>query len=812
MKSVRSKPRKTNKTSPKRISRTRKPANLTLEEWQIALRREFGREQKFQFKNIGDGQIFSDYRVTNPATGGVYRVAIRGKNPGDNYCSCPDFAVNTLGVCKHIEFTLAKLERKRGGKKALENGFHPPYTEVYLRYGAKREVCLRLGTECPAAFAKFATNFFDDRGVLKADAHREFHTFLKRARNERHEIRCYDDTIQFIAEKREAERRRERIDELFPKGAADRKFETLLKVKLYPYQRQGTLFAARAGRSIIADDMGLGKTIQAIAATEILAQSSGAGRALVIAPTAVKHQWKQEIERFTSRTAEVIDGLRTRRKELYQTDTFYKITNYDVIHQDTDRIREWAPDVIIMDEAQRIKNWKTRRAQVVKRLSSPYTIVLTGTPLENRLEELHSIVEFVDRYRLGPLFRFLAEHQTTDEAGQTIGYRNLTAVAKTLEPILIRRTKNEVLHELPERVDRHLFLPMTDEQWKHHHEYKDVVARIVAKWRRIGFLSEVDQQILRIALQNMRMVCNSTYLLDKNTDFGVKADEARQLLDEILEEPETKAVVFSQWIGTHQLLMDRLESRRDSIAFYHGTLRVKERNELLQRFRKDPECRVFLSTDAGGVGLNLQHASVVLMMDQPWNPAVLEQRIGRVHRLGQKQNVRVIHFVSEGTIEHGMLDVLRFKKALFAGVLDGGEDTVFLGGSRLKKFMETVEKVTDSIPAVAPSPAPAQDLDLGSMDIEPILETEQPVAVSDNGSRIWNELLSSGAEFLEKLGRAFTESTSETASPRPGDFLNRITARDERTGENYLRIPVPEPETIQKIVQVLGMFADALKK
>src|SRR5206468_5458043 len=123
-----------------------------------------------------------------------------------------------------------------------------------------------------------------------------------------------------------------------------------------------------------------------------------------------------------------------------------------------------------------------------------------------------------------------------------------------------------------------------------------------------------------------------------------------------------------------------------------------KRKDLIDRFRDDPKCRAFLSTDAGGVGLNLQHASVVLNMDLPWNPAVPEQRIGRVHRLGQKHPVRVVNFVAQGTIEEGMLSVIKFKKSLFAGVLDGGEKDVFLGGTKLGRFMETVEKVSSAIP------------------------------------------------------------------------------------------------------------------
>src|SRR5262249_37322808 len=152
------------------------------------------------------------------------------------------------------------------------------------------------------------------------------------------------------------------------------------------------------------------------------------------------------------------------------------------------------------------------------------------------------------------------------------------------------------------------------------------------------------------------------------------------------------------WLRMHELLVEQLQGRPWGHVLFHGSVPSGQRADLIDRFRDDPDCRVFLSTDSGGVGLNLQHASVVLNMGLPWNPAVLEQRIGRGHRLGQRQPVRVVNFNAQGTIEEGMLAVLKFKKSLFAGVLDGGEKEVFLGGSRLNKFMETVESATAAIP------------------------------------------------------------------------------------------------------------------
>src|SRR5437588_2808493 len=168
-----------------------------------------------------------------------------------------------------------------------------------------------------------------------------------------------------------------------------------------------------------------------------------------------------------------------------------------------------------------------------------------------------------------------------------------------------------------------------------------MVARIVQKWRRYRFLSEADQRRLMIAQQRMRMACDNSYLVDHMSDQGVKADEAMTLLGEMYEQPGTKVVIFSQWLRMHELLVRRFKERQWDHVLFHGGVPGTKRKDLVDRFRDDPNCRAFLSTDAGGTGLNLQHATAVFNLDLPWNPAVLEQRIGRVHRIGQRQPVRV---------------------------------------------------------------------------------------------------------------------------------------------------------------------------
>ena len=299
-------------------------------------------------------------------------------------------------------------------------------------------------------------------------------------------------------------------------------------------------------------------------------------------------------------------------------------------------------------------------------------MLFRSTPLENKLEELISIVQFVDQHRLGPTWRLLHEHQVRDEHGRVIGYSGLEKIGRTLAPVLIRRKKDEVLSQLPARTDQNWFVPMTGPQLALHQENADVVARIVQRWRKTRHLSEQDQRRLTCALQNMRMSCDSTYLLDPESDHGVKADELADLLEGMLAQPDAKAVVFSQWTRAQELVIRRLEARGIGHVFFHGGVPAEKRPQLVKRFWDDPDCRVFLSTDAGAYGLNLQHASILVNLDLPWNPALLEQRIGRIHRLGQSRPVRIINFVAKGTIEEGMLAVLAFKRSLSAGILDGG--------------------------------------------------------------------------------------------------------------------------------------------
>ncbi len=808
-----------------KLSRTLAPVGLSPVDWQRGLRRQFGREQAFGLENLGSEPFFSEFRVSNPDSKSSYRVVIRGLGPGGNFCSCPDYSTGELGTCKHIEFTIARLEKKRGARAAFARGYQPAFSELYLRNDGKRSVHFHAGTDCPPALRKAAAGLFDaeHNGVLPDQRLGELDHFMALASSSGHEIRAYDDALDFIAGRRDADRRSAMLAQLFPQGPKDPKLLSLLKAPLYPYQAEGALFAVRAGRVLIGDDMGLGKTIQAIAAMEILAQHFGVAKVLVVCPTSLKYQWQSEIMRFSGRrgdnVARVINGGRTQRQNDFALDDVCKITNYEKLKPDLDLIAAWAPDLVIVDEAQRVKNWNTIAARALKRIDSPYAIVLTGTPLENKLEELISIVQFVDQHRLGPTWKLLHEHQVKDEAGRVTGYTGLEKIGQTLAPIMIRRRKSEVLRQLPARTDQNLLVPMTEMQMEHHKENADEVARIVHRWRKIKFLSDKDQRRLMIALQNMRMSCNSTYLLDQDTDHGVKADELAAVFEDLFADPDAKAVVFSQWTRTHDIVIRRLEARGLGYVSFHGGVPSDKRPALVERFRDDPACRVFLSTDAGSTGLNLQHASTLVNMDLPWNPAILEQRIARIHRMGQTRPVRVINFVAKGTIEEGMLSVLAFKRSLSAGILDGGSGEISLGGSRLNRFMKDVENVTGRM-GEGEAVTPAEEVgtvvaavDAGSgEDINAdvtdgvgqiaIAPTDGAEASSpDAGSDPWQALVQVGAQFVAALAAA----NDPGAKPHPW------IERDPATGAQSLKMPLPSPETARQLANALSALADGLR-
>ncbi len=797
------------------------------EEWQKALRKQFIEKNSFDINNLGNHPVYSDFSVYNPDTTNTYKVAIRS-NPrqietgiNDNFCSCYDFKTNRLGTCKHIEAVMRKLYRNTHLRKYFKSDYKSAYSSVYLKYDDERTVKLKIGSENQEAFTRIAYPFFDENLTLKPTAFFSFEKFLAKAKAISPDFRCYDDALEHIIETREKNKRhvllRDRIG-----GPKSNYFVSLIKTDLFPYQREGIYFAAKAGRCLIADEMGLGKTIQAIATAELLKKEFNISSVLIICPTSLKYQWQTEIEKFTDSTVIVIEGGPLKRAPQYkEAGIFYKIIGYHTAGNDLKYINESEPDLVILDEAQRIKNWKTRISRNIKKVVSPYAIVLTGTPLENKLEELYSIIQFIDPFLLGSLFNFLENYQVKDENGKVVGYQNLNKIGKTLSEVMLRRTRKQVLRQLPGRQDKNLFVPMTERQQEVHEEYADTVARLVHKWRRLGFLPEKDRQRLMICLNMMRMSCNSTYIIDQQTRNDTKIDELMSILEEIFTMQGQKVVIFSQWERMTRLVAQELAAKEIQFQYLHGGVPSAKRKELFVHFNNNPESKVFLSTDAGGVGLNLQAASYMVNLDIPWNPAVLEQRIARIYRMGQRRKVSIVNLVSSGTIEHRMLDVLKFKSSMAEGVLDQGEDAIFMSDSRFNEFMKSVENVVQtpsgqekdpsfsiiseeeqdetspiytSVPDTNGKPHPEEHF-AGDDDIK---DQETEPASTQTVDRETPELISTGLNFFNQLAETLRDKEATEK------LVASITEKDKNTGQTYLKIPVDDEKVIENALNVIG--------
>ena len=803
------------KNSELRIPYHKKPTRLSVDQWQWKLRKQFGEENSFVISNIGEHQVFSDYLVYNPNTINNYKVSIRDFDYKRNFCNCLDFKTNRLGICKHIAATIKFIETNNDLSDFRNEIFIGTYSSIYLDYVGGRQVKLKIGTDNASQYEVFRKKYFSDNFELLATSFPIFEKILQEAKEINSSFRCYDDALTYVIKIRENITRRIKLGDFFKKNSKFSDIDGALKVQLFPFQQEGVKFAARAGRSLMADDMGLGKTIQSIAVAEIYKKVLQTNSVLIICPTSLKYQWKSEIERFTHSSVQIIEGSSHKRREQYSNNgPYYQIVSYNYIAQDIDFINETLEiDFVILDEAQRIKNWKTKVSKSVKRLNSNYTVVLTGTPLENRLEELYSIMQFIDVYQLGPLYQFVDRYQLKDtESGKVIGYQHLNEIKSMLADTLIRRTKAEVLKELPERMDKNLFVPMTLEQREIHDEMQRLVSKLVSKWRKFGFLNEVDRQKLILSLSRMRMVCDSTFIIDQRTRKDTKVDELMNIVEEFLETNDSKVVVFSQWERMTRLIATEFDKKGIEYEYLHGGVPSQKREKLLTNFKENPNSRIFLSTDTGGIGLNLQSASLVINLDIPWNPAVLEQRIGRVYRLGQNRNVTVINLVSTGTIEHKMLYVLKFKSSMASGVLDGGEDTIFLDNEQFKGFMESLATLTDEISTdidFEMESNPEFELPSESKDMD--VEKEENGLLGDDD--IFDDEASDKSTDLVNQGISFFSNLMETLkNPKATqELLDKIIEKD-KNGKVFLKIQVENSEVVEDGLKVLGGFLSSFMK
>ncbi|MBU0499632.1 MAG: SWIM zinc finger family protein [Gammaproteobacteria bacterium] len=650
-----------------------------------------------QVEKIGAGDVFGLWHTQSVKSAShfprSYQVHIRSLRKRANYCTCPDFAHNQLGTCKHIEAVLHKLGKRPDFARLSAQSTPYPYAHLSWEVEEAPAILLHRSDPLPPGLDTLLDEYFDETGRFRGRLPEEFFRFADRVRD-RDDFDLGEDVVAHVNHLAESAARRLRARELGEQiGTAGGRLPGI-RVRLYPYQAEGVAFLTANGRALLADDMGLGKTLQAISAAVWLQRNAGAERILVICPASLKHQWAREIERFSGQPVNVVQGGPEARAAQYRRGAGFTIINYELVLRDLSLINEnLRPDLLILDEAQRIKNWRTKIASAVKLIPSRYAFVLSGTPLENRLEDLYSLMQVVDPKALGPLWRYLVDFHVTDDRGKVLGYRNLSELRRRLAPVMLRRDRRLVSDQLPQRIQQRLDLPLTEKQRELHDAALSAAASIGAISKRRP-LTPGEQNRLMATLQQARMAANAAGLIDDSIQGAPKLDELENLLDELCLQGGRKAVVFSQWTRMTEMAEERLSAMGLGCVRLHGGVPTAKRGDLTDRFREDDGVQVFISTDAGGVGLNLQNASVLVNLDIPWNPAVLEQRIARIHRLGQKETVQIILMVSSDSYEERVYGLVRNKQALFDNVVnpDGGEDVVGVSRKLLEVLLEDLEE------------------------------------------------------------------------------------------------------------------------
>ena len=688
----------------------------------IELRRNSAEAQAAKVTPQKDGEgVFGTYAVGSMQWESPYMVEIRDLIGMCNSCSCGDYTMNRLGTCKHIERTLQHLasrSTKRDLATASSSG--SPFYEVFMDVTCYPPQLRLSRPKMPNDLVECRIGvFFDSNGLALGGAVEAYHSVTgsmakfttaqkNRVRVSRH-IQPWMDILE-----REASLRKARVGYL-QDVQQQKRSSNPLTVPLYPYQYDGMLHLAFTGRAILADEMGLGKTVQAIAAAELLRQLGRVQRVLIVCPASLKTEWEEQYHVFTSRQALLLYGSRRIRLDRYADKPPFLVVNYEQARSDVDDInRLYMPDLTILDEAQRIKNWPTKTAKTIKRIQSPHAFVLTGTPMENRIEELYSLTEFINPHVFGSLFRFQREFMEPSADGAVIP-KNLDELHRRISSVMLRRRKHDVEDDLPERTDKNFFVPMSPEQLQGYRDYEYQVTILLSIMKQRPLRKE-ELDRLQILLGCMRMMCDTPYILDQECRICPKLEELENILDEVLSDADVKVIIFSEWVKMLSLVQDLLAEKQIGYALHVGHIPQQKRRVEINRFKQDPECRIFLSSESGGSGLNLQAASVVINLDLPWNPAKLEQRIARAWRKNQKRHVQVINLVSENTIEHAMLAKLAYKQNLSNAVLDGvalpEED---------RDYKTFVQRLTELMGHTGGAPVKSDDTSTEKHNIVPLL-------------------------------------------------------------------------------------------
>ena len=415
---------------------------------------------------------------------------------------------------------------------------------------------------------------------------------------------------------------------------------------LRDYQKIGVKFLLNKDKAFLADDMGLGKTIQVLNAMEKLFALDKIKSSIIILPNGLITNWQKEISKWTTFTSVVVvEGTKNNREAKYLLPYKIKLVSYDSISADWKYIlnSKLSFDVLVLDEAQRIKNARTKIHMACSIVNSKKKWLMTGTPLENNISELINLLKFIQ-----PSLELDEEFDSFDE------------ILNELDGIILRRTKQEVLTELPDKLDQTVYLRMNKIEKESYSSYLEIYKKMAQ--------NDVKKNIFAY-ITKLKQLCN----FPDNSNKSTKIEFIQNLLfEEGNKKP--KIIVFSQYVETLKKIAIELEDNVDEIHLYHGSMSKDERDKTIESFQNTSNSSIILiSLKAGSVGLNLQSATHVILFDRWWNPAVEEQAISRAHRMGRKEPLSVYRFIMTDSIEEKIEQLLDEKKKLIDRVDEKAE-------------------------------------------------------------------------------------------------------------------------------------------
>lgn len=587
--------------------------------------------------------------------GQQYALTFHDFSTKSGYCSCPDYRTNKLGTCKHLIWAFKKVAAQPELLKGKSKEF--PFVEIYLNPRNDHKISWFYPGRVPEPeLAALLYRFFDASLALMPEKESEFPAFLRQAEGFRQVVIRPE-----VYARQEKTSRRLQLKSLKNQFQAD--YHALPR-SLFAYQKKGVEFITFREKVLLADEIGLGKSAQAIVAAQFKKLLLDFSKCLIIAPASLLTQWQQEIHLCTGEKACILNASPSQRKvEWDNPDFYFYLVNYEKILRDPGFFLALKIDFLILDEVQRLRNFESKTVRLLQQLNALHTLALSGIPVEHKLTDLYSIISLLDPELLAPLWEFSYQHYYFDpeDEHKITGYHHLDDLAKRLSDTVLRRTRKEVLADLPEKSSYQIAVQLDANQILIQEDLLNQLNRLLEK----KWLSSFDWQSIFRLLGKLRMVADSPFLLNQESEAIPKLEVLKDLLLNKLniKEDKQKLIIFSEWKGMILRIAKFLREEGIHFVELHGDIPVGQRPALLQEFNQNAACKVFLSSESGGTGLNLQVASTIINFDLPWSESQLEQRIGRIDRIGQDQvKIQIINLVSTPSVESEMLGTFQSKE------------------------------------------------------------------------------------------------------------------------------------------------------